>query len=667
MAWFRQPTMTAPLGDRAAIRYLGAFGVLAAAPHFLEQPWWVSGIFVVALTWRTGVEQRGWPPVGRGWRFLLALLVAVLVVREYHTVLGRDPGFALLLGFAGLKLLETRSERDYRVSATLYFVLIGGSFLYEQSIARGALALLAVVAGVITMVRLTQPRGYGFGEQWRLAVRLTAQAVPLMLVLYFLFPRLHGTLWGLPVDGAAARAGLSDRMQPGSVSELLDSGETAFRASFSERVPEPGERYWRALVLWHTTGKSWEQGRVATGAEGIEGQAAPLAYEVMLEASDRPYLPALDMPVSGVAEARLRAGRVLERNEPVRDRLHYQLASFPRYRVPALAAAQRVAALQLPEALSERVRGFATQLRDQHGGGRALADALLAHFRSENFVYTLRPPRLDDDPVDGFLFETRRGFCEHYASAFVTLMRAAGVPARVVLGYLGGEHNAAGNYLIVRQSDAHAWAEIWIEGEGWVRVDPTAAVAPERVELGIEALRRLDARGLSAGTLAASALAQALELGFLERSWLRARLTWDLANLTWYRWVMDYTPERQAALLARLGLERVTRGQLLGSAFGVAATILLVYGLWGLRGRSRPDPAQAEFLRLCRKLARIGLVRAPHEGARAFAVRVARARPDLAPSISQSIELYETLRYAPAAASAATLRALRERVAALRC
>jgi len=255
------------------------------------------------------------------------------------------------------------------------------------------------------------------------------------------------------------------------------------------------------------------------------------------------------------------------------------------------------------------------------------------------------PPLLGDNPVDDFLFTTRRGFCEHFAAAFVTLMRAAGIPSRVVVGYLGGELNTAGNYLIVRQSDAHAWAEIWTAERGWVRADPTGAVAPERIELGLEAVRRLEQQGIGLGSLPADAVLRAMELGWFEYVARHARWYWDLTNMTWYRWVVDYGKERQERFLASLGLDDISWSRLTGLLFAGALLVTLVYAFFLLRPKKSVDPALALYLRFCRQLACAGMVRAPHEGAVDFAQRCAHRRPDLKNRMEAITERYVRVRY----------------------
>jgi protein-glutamine gamma-glutamyltransferase len=371
------------------------------------------------------------------------------------------------------------------------------------------------------------------------------------------------------------------------------------------------------------------------------------------------------MPASVPSGMNARPGFTFTRADPLRERMSYDMVSHSRYTTTELSAAEREFALALPP-LSARMRAFAGELLRQHDDPAQRVQALLNHIRRENFVYTLTPPLLGNDPIDQFFFDTRRGFCEHYASAFATLMRAAGVPARVVVGYLGGEVNPTGNYLIVRQADAHAWTEVALPGRGWVRVDPTAAVAPERIEIGIEAIRRLEAQGLVPGSVSAEALARALNLRWFERIAREARMVWDYTNLAWYRFVVDYRKEKQEGLLHALGFETIEWTRVLIVLGGLCALILVGYVVWSRRA-PRLDPAQRLYARFCRKLERGGIARAPHEGPLAFCERASATRPDLAPAIKIITAHYLNVRYARDAhnddlhALARTVRGLRTR------
>lgn len=632
-----------PLPDRQTAHWLLASVLLVLAPHAAYQPLWLSGLILLLLAWRTLLTLRGWPVPGRLLRYALILFVTVLVYRHYHTVFGRDPGVGLLGGMLALKLLELRSQRDYLLAAFLLYFLILASFLYSQSLWLAAYLLGAILLCTATLVRLAQPGAegrYALG----LAGRLLLQALPLMLLMYLLFPRIQGSLWGMPLDAHSGVTGMSEEMRPGSINQLNQSDAVAFRAAFSGPPPANAALYWRSLIMWQTDGRAWSVGDGQLPvSRSFEGLGASVDYEVTFEASNRRWLVALDLPASQPPSLRLQPGFILSAVRPVRERLRYALTSRPRYRTGVLTPAERAAALQLPADIGVRTRALAAQWRAQSSREDEVVRAALNFFRSENFAYTLQPPLLGRQPVEEFLFDVRRGYCEHYATALVALMRAAGIPARVLAGYQGGEFNPTGNYLIVRQSDAHAWAEVWLTGQGWVRVDPTAAVAPERIEYGAGAVRRLARQGAAFGQPAES-VRRALSLGWLEGLAQRGVHLWDAVDMAWNTWVLDYSVERQQQLLRRLGFQAPSALQMVQLLAGVSSLLLLAYAFYGWRAPTR-DPVLRTYEKFCRKLARIGLVRAPHEGAQDFASRCAQQQPDLAEDIIRLTQQYVGLRY----------------------
>ncbi len=638
--------MNAHLPPRAVFNSLLVAGAVAVAPHALELPAWTLVVFAATLLWRYGIENFQWYRPQRAIRLLLMALVVVAILRQFGTLLGRDPGIALVITMLGLKFLELKTQRDFIVCLFLFYLIVLGGFLYSQSLWLGAWALVTVTLITAALIHLIQPANIDMKPRLRLSAMMLAKALPLMIVIYLLFPRVSGTLWGLPADAFNGLTGMPDAIQPGSIRNLSQSSEIAFRVSFEGAPPPARELYWRGLVLTETDGRSWNRGTVS---EAKKASFVPLTdavrYQLILEPSNKIWMPALDLPAMTPAQARYQPDFTLQYNEPIRERINYTLTSYTRYNTGALSAADRLQALALPADMSPRARTLAEQWRRDSADSLQVARAALDYFHRENFIYTLNPPLLGDDPVDEFLFSARRGFCEHFAAAFVTLMRAAGIPSRVVVGYQGGELNTAGNYLIVHQSDAHAWAEIWVADRGWVRMDPTSAVAPERIELGLDAVRRLEQQGVALGSLPTDAMLRALRLDWLENAMLRARWYWDLTNLTWYRWVVDYGKERQEKFLASLGLDDISWGRMLGLLLTAVVLVTLIYAglLW--RPKKSVDRTQQLYLRLCRKLAHAGLVRAPHEAPLAFARRCAHRRPDIKERINIIFEHYLRARY----------------------
>ncbi|MFZ4792011.1 MAG: transglutaminase TgpA family protein [Candidatus Competibacteraceae bacterium] len=631
-----------------AVTWLLATLALAVAPHVSELPIGLSGLFCAIALWRGFIAVRNKPLPPRWLLLPLALLAGAGVLIEYRTLLGRDAGVALLTAMTACKLLETRGLRDGVVLIFLGYLLVMSHLLYSQDILMVAYLFVVVVVMLAAQTMIHQQHaGLIVLAPLRLAGKMVVQAIPVMLILFMLFPRIPGPLWGLPKDAYQGRTGLSEEMTPGSVSELSKSDAVAFRVRFVGPLPPPNQRYWRGPVLWNFDGRRWTRHDElpANAPVTFTPEGSVVEYVVIMEPSNRRWLLALDLPASLPPRAGMTASFQLLRDQPVNEVYRYEVRSYPNYRTGELTPAERSRALRLPSRGNTRARALAAEWRVRDPQSEALVKAALTLFREQAFYYTLTPPLLGVESVDDFLFRTREGFCEHYASAFVFLMRSAGVPARVVTGYQGGEINALGDYLIVRQADAHAWAEVWLAGRGWVRIDPTAAVAPNRIQEGLYA-----------------AIADEQTLPFLARrggnaEWLRQlALSWDSLNNVWNEWVLAYGPDRQKEFLSGLGFGPVDWGEMT-----VAMTLALTgFGLLfaGLRWRSRwvRDPVARAWQRFCARLARRGLACGAHEGPLAFAERVAIHRPELAIRVGEISKLYAALRYGPTVPPAAVRR-----------
>lgn len=626
---------------RTVLLRLLAVQALVLAPHLPRLPLWAAGLVAVILLWRTAAALRGWPLLPGWMRVLLTIGAFAGIYASFGRVSGQTAGVALITVMAALKLTELNSRRDLMVMVFLSYFLLVTHFLFSQELWTAAYLMLS--ATLITALLIDANHAGGVLPARVVTVMaggMVLRALPLMALIFVLFPRIPGPIWGLPADAGAARSGLSDSMAPGEIAELVGSDAIAFRVRFDGAVPPPGERYWRGPTFLRFDGRSWDGGSRAglVDAPAAELRGIGYRYELTLEPTRTPWLFALDLPARlGLPEgAVINADHqlVLARGE-VRERRRYRLQSHPDYRLqPALPAPLRALATALPKAANPRAQALARQWRVEATSDAAIVERALRMFREQPFHYTLSPPMLGRDPVDGFLFETRRGFCEHYASSFAVLMRAAGIPARVVTGYQGGERNTIGDYWIVRQSDAHAWTEVWLADRGWLRIDPTAAVAPARVERGIGSA--LDDAELP------DFLNPALRNGY--RFDLRAR--WDWLNARWNHWVLGYGPELQSEFLRRFGIGEWR--EMILALTGLLTVLLAGFGLLLIR-RSTPRPVDdapsRAWRRLQRKLARVGLVQLEQEGPRDYVLRVIAARPDLAPALTPLLALYLQLRY----------------------
>ncbi|MEX0959470.1 MAG: DUF3488 and transglutaminase-like domain-containing protein [Burkholderiales bacterium] len=607
------------------------------APHAGRVPGWIVAFCSTALLLRfyLGWQQRKLPA---GWLVMLAAALAVGgVLLSYRTLFGRDSGVALLLVMVSLKLLEMRRSRDVFIVVLLAYFLTITNFFYSQTIVTAIYSLVAIWVITATMVSLQHaaapPR---FGTVFRGSGTLLMQSVPVMLVLFILFPRVQGPLWGLPQTQISARSGLSDTMSPGSITDLSLSDEIAFRVQFEDTPDNPAELYWRGPVMWSYDGRTWRTGSPVTMSEPAHEALGPtLRYTVTMEPHEERWLFLIDLP------SQLPPGSVLTRDyqvlsiRPVRERRRYDGQSVLAYRIgKETVPGQLQRALQLPPDAALRARALAESWRAETDDDRAIIERALQMFRDQPFIYTLAPPELTGDPVDQFLFETRSGFCEHYASSFAVLMRAAGIPTRIVTGYLGGEMNPVDDYLVVRQAEAHAWTEVWLEGAGWVRIDPTAVVSPFRVSFGVS-----------------RAVPETDPLPLLRRTgvnWLRsARHTWDAVTNSWNQWVLGYSRERQSQFFASIGLPNVTWRDMVIVLFFATGAILLVFAFGMLRklARRTSDPAQRAWQKFCDTMAARGVPRRSWEGPRDFTARIAAQFPETRERIERIGSLYIRLRY----------------------
>ncbi len=655
--------------DLPRLGWTAATLVLALLPLQSRLSWWIRVTIVLAIGIRlilAGLD-RGLPPAPL--RLAISGSAIVLLFLKFHTFNGIDAGSALLALMAGLKFLEARSARDVRIIVMIVYFLCLASLLTGTSFA--LLFYLVGVSWLATAVLLcftTARPTPSMPENLRFSARLLGLALPLAVALWLFFPRFSGPLWQLPAGGGAATSGLSDRVSPGDLSELSLSDEVAMRVRFQGAIPAPSQRYWRGLVLDRFDGRSWTRSRVddLVRTELTQGAALTPAgpvyrYTVSLEPHPQGWLLALEHPFRwDLSRAWLTADRVLMQADPVNRPLDYTAESDSGGESSSvLDERERHRQSLLPGRSNPRTRSLAQELRSASASDAAYAQTVLDLFRRERFHYTLTPPRLAQDAVDEFLFETRRGFCEHYASAFAVLMRAAGVPARVVIGYQGGTFNRYGGYWIIRQSDAHAWDEIWLEGRGWVRVDPTAAIAPERIERG------------SADVLDAGGIIRPWEQRIAWLGDLRLRL--DQMHALWRDLVLRFDQRRQFALLEALHVPAPDSSKLV-LCLALALSLTSLWLMWQMHRSTsmrRQDPVQAEYQRLRRRLTALGIDIRPHDTALAVASAVQRQRPLLGSRVAALCNLYNQLRYGREAADTGTpgfqarLRQLRQGIRAL--
>ncbi len=657
----RQQLQTLPRDARDTL-FLLAVVAWVILPQVGRLPLWTSAFAGALLLWRGALAWRGRPLPGR-WVLggLLALTLA-LTVATHRTIVGAEAGVTLIVMLLALKTLELRARRDAMVVFFLGFFTMLSNFLHSQSLLTAAAMLVALLGLLTALVNAHMPVGRPpLAQSMRLAGRMALLGAPIMLALFVLFPRM-APLWGTPSDPNQGRSGLSSEMRIGNIASLVLDDSVALRVRFltpGGQPPPQSALYFRGPVLTAFNGRDWyalsqPEGQALAGASPaparLEVQGEPLRYELTLEPHRQPWLLTLDAaPEAPQVPEGLRAFMSPElawtANRPIREVLRYQAQSYPRFtHGPETRTRALRAYVQLPAGLNPRTLELARQMRQdpQLAGAdaEAFVQAALQRLRTGGYTYTLEPGVYGQHTADEFWFDAKQGFCEHIASAFVVLMRALDIPSRIVTGYQGGELNGVDGYWTVRQADAHAWAEVWMEGRGWLRVDPTGAVSPSRVG----AFQRLQApRGAFGNAMDAvidPSLVQSL------------RAVWEAVNNGWNQWVLNYTQARQIDLLKALGIESPS-WQDLARALGGLAALAALGGLgWMLWERSQHDPWLRLLDRARRRLARAGLPLAPHLPPRTMAARAQAQFGPSADAVAAWLLRVEQARYAARPASA---------------
>lgn len=621
----------------ANITWLLAAMAFVIAPHMTRLPIWVSLVCVAAGGARWWIARHALRTPSSWVMGALAVGVSAGAWLEYRQLIGREVGVTLLIAMLCLKILEMRMKRDVVIAIFLGFFLAMTNFLYSQTILMGLYVLACVWIFVATLVGFNRINTEAtVHERLIPAFWLLVQAIPLMLVLFFLFPRLSAPLWRMPGSDAAS-SGLSDEMTPGDISKLSLSDAVAFRVDFDAAVPDTQDLYWRGPVLGQQVGRSWKMYPVRPAARlNYQAQSPPVGYRVTLQPHNKPWLFALDLPTATPPGAYLLGDFQLRSTTLVSNLRSYEMSSILRYRVGTeLQAEDMRPYLRYDDNFNPRTIAYAKKLREDNPDPKALIEKLMARYNSE-FEYTLEPPRLGTNPIDEFLFDTKKGFCEHYAGSFVMILRVAGIPARVVTGYQGGEVNPITRQLVVRQSEAHAWSEVWLPDLGWLRADPTFAVSPLRINRGMD--EALGPQGILNG------LIQADRFGFLKQ----VSFSWDALNSQWNQWVVGFNEERQRYAFEKfLGLRNMDWRQL---AIWLIVAIFSTGGIVGLLllrkvYLTRKEPVLAAYENFCAKLAKAGVARAPHEGPMELMGRIEREVPALAANARPLLEAYVAIRY----------------------
>lgn len=653
-----RPAGPLPRDTRDTLFVLAVVGWIIL-PHLAHLPGWCIGLALAVLAWRAHLALRQAALPGRLW--LAAILAGALLATylSHGTLLGRNAGVTLVVVLLALKTLEMRARRDALVVFFLGFFTVLTNFLYSQSLLI-AVAMVVAVLGLLTALVLAHmPVGSpALGTAARLALRMAVFGLPVVVLLFVLFPRI-GPLWGLPQD-AFARTGLSEEMRVGEIAEVALDDRIAAWVRFDGVAPPADHLYFRGPVLSRFDGTQWRVGLRTGQDETPATAAAPEGpswhYELTLEPTRGRILPLLELTwqapqFDGEVAARMREDVHWRTRDAITERLRLRAVAHPQAR-PGPRTLDPVLRwdVELPAGFNPRTLAYAAELRRdprwREADGTALAEWLMQRIRTEDFRYTLTPGLYGRHAIDEFWFDRREGFCEHFAAAFVVMMRALDVPARVVTGFQGAEYNAFDGTYVIRNQHAHAWAEYWQPGIGWVRADPTAAVAPERI-LSTQALQ--GPRG---------ALQTALD-ALDPTLWQRLRSAWDAVDNAWNQWVLNHNRQRQADLLRHLGFKTPDAPALWMLIAALLALSSLAAAAWAWREHRRQDPWARAYARIRERLAPAGLTLAPHATPRALAQAVRTRFGPPGEDLARTLLQMEPARYGPGGSTDTALRLAR--------
>lgn len=608
-------------------------------PLLIRLPLWVWALWATALTWRVLIF-RGRLAFPNTWTKLVLGSVCIAgIVFSYAGVVGVEPMVGFLVCAFVLKLVEMRTHKDALMVLFIAFIAVAAQFLFAQ----GMLAALVGVASLVVLLSAWQSvfscHSRSVSRQFGRGSMLLLKSLPLMVILFVVMPRL-GPLWSMPLPQGQGQTGFSDSLTLGDISELVRSPDTAFRVTFVNETPASGELYWRGLVLDEFDGRTWRaaQGHWRSGVSPEPPGASSVRYNIVLEPHFQRWLFALGSPTgvrSSGLTVQMHPNGLLSSRLPVTQKAAYSVESslhFGQQQEP-LSVGERNYLTQLPSGVNPQSRLLAEAWLERGLDSRQMVDELLARFRA-SFVYTLQPAPSGVHAIDDFLFHSQRGFCEHFASSLVFLMRAAQVPARIVVGYQGGTPHPWDNYLTVKQSDAHAWAEVWFKDLGWVPIDPTAAVAPSRIEMGVEQALPADDRDLIGR--------RTWQTGWLQGLYQR----YDAMGYSWHRWVLGYDQGLQDGLLNWL-LGNTSPWRIALAFVFLCAVIIGALAVlpWLLRRRPYMAPERQAIERVLRTLARQGFERKPEESLAIFVHRVGQARPKERVILQQLVRDYEAVAY----------------------
>jgi transglutaminase-like putative cysteine protease len=662
LSWlFKRPNIKVTSGveiyrmPRTALIWILASLTAVILPHISRMPIWLTLLCACCIGTSILIFQGRLSHPGSKIKTAIVFIVLVSIVAQYgRDIFSTDAIVGVLVVGIALKLLEMKKKRDVLMVIYLCYFTVLAEFIYSQSIPIAIYMMLTVLVITSALMSITQTEEYQRPMRTlKLSGIVLLQSIPLMAILFLIFPRIS-PFWAVPLQSTSSITGLSDEMSPGDIGDLTRSGDIAFRVEFSSEIPSYNELYWRGITLEQFDGREWSRRRFRNAQylgvdkpqlypwfREIQMLGDPVRYNVIMEPTQQSWVFTLMVPQLTNERLFMRREFQVGTQRPINQRMSYDASSYLDHVVDLeLSRQMTINNLSIPENGNEESRAFAEQMYAEAGSDTEFINSILQHIRDNEFFYTLSPSLLGENGIDDFLFNTREGFCEHYASTFTFLMRAAGIPARVVTGYQGGEFNKYNETLIVRQYDAHAWSEVWLEGQGWVRVDPTAAVAPGRIEYGSQFTFQEDEGFLDDEVFS---LLQFRSSSLLINDLI---LRMEMIDYAWNRFVLNYDQGMQFSLFSRL-FENVNQRKILLSllAFMFFFTSLSAFIVLRKPSKKAQTPVNALYLKFCRFLADNGISRQSGEPPIIYCDRVAAVQPQWATDVANITKMYMDLAF----------------------
>ena len=657
--------------SRSTLYQLAAIIAIALFTHFSIANPAIAMFALVVFILKVGLIYRSQaaPP---SWVMIILMVFSLgLILFFYGGWNGQKAGISFLVLLVALKFLESRGLRDYFVTCLILYFLAASSFLFDSSITSIVIVLVYTIAITAILLKLSNPKEIKALAAIGASTEIIVKALPLAIFLFFFFPRIQGDFGFLPSqDFSEGKDALSNSLVAGEMAASAFDNSLAFRVQFDGAIPAREFLYWRSKVMNIERNFQWEVAlpQLRRFNEAIRKRKAAslnngdISYEILHEKTKDLFIPYLDY-VAGISSGELLDDYSVYISKPIDSDFNYRGSSTLKPSLPKPVKLDRARLLQTTAQPSAKMQTLLRQWRSNASTDKQLADLVYKWLADNEFSYSLRPPTLDQDrPLEDFIFNSKVGYCEHYASTFSTLMRWLGVPARIVVGYQGGSINKQGNFIEVKYSDAHAWSEVWVD-QHWQRYDATLVVSPERIEFGMDAFADLWNSNLLGSQLDGRALSN-----ILNPTGINGALNFIKENLNnigyqWNKWIVNYDFDAQRKLLSRLGFSTRNSVSTLVAILLLGGCSILLFYFWRLLPKpQRIGEEQRVYLKFVALFSKQGIDKALSETPNDFADKVIKKHPGLASKVRKIIDDYISLRCTTKEGSVELLKQFKQNV-----